>query len=146
MKIHWNWIKVCTRCSLVLLVIAAIGVHSNSCAGTNVSQTIRASATSSATASFSCFKMELDSNNIDGALRCMAHPSGRPLMAIERRDISEDVARYQRLFAGTSITKLTESVQSESQRELRVEFDYIKRVTVSTQRISGEWFIVGIKE
>lgn len=87
------------------------------------------------------FKAELDSGHADAATDLMAHPSGRPLLAMEKYELKDEVARVQRLMAKKEITATKTDTLSASAHNVSVTIDYIRTMSFSTARIQNAWYI-----
>ncbi len=83
----------------------------------------------------------LDSNDVDAALALMAHSSGRTYVAIEQYELRDEVARLQRVLAGSSITKISSAESSETKSVLNIEMDYQYNYVVHCVRVGTRWYI-----
>ncbi len=91
------------------------------------------------------FKTELDSNNVYAALHVLSSDD-RPLLAIEKYDMQEEIARMGRMIAGKKITYMKIDTLSEVKHRIKTEFNYTKELTFTTVKIEDAWFIAAIKE
>jgi hypothetical protein len=86
------------------------------------------------------FVAELVNDNVYGAMRLYAGEE-RPLLAVEKLDLLEDVLRAKRIIGTRKITSLVSDTLSASKQRIRTEFDYTKELTFTTVKIDDEWFI-----
>lgn len=92
------------------------------------------------------FKAELDSNNTAAATELILHPSGRRLLAVEKYEMRDDMARWQRLLVGKPITAYAIDTLDQSSHSVETTFDHIRKVRVSTKRIEGTWYITKLAD
>lgn len=92
------------------------------------------------------FKSEIDSNNVQGAIKVMASDDERPLLAVEKLEMQEEIARLGRMIARRDITALRVDTLSPVRHRLRTEFGYLKELTFTTVRVDSLWFISKIVE
>jgi hypothetical protein len=92
------------------------------------------------------FKAELDSNNASAATEVLARSNGNPLLAIEKYELFDEMNRIGRLIAKKPITRTRTDTLSTTTQRVRIEFDYVKNMTFTTQKIADAWFIVDISE
>jgi hypothetical protein len=92
------------------------------------------------------FKAEIDSNNVQGAIKVMASDDERPLLAVEKLEMQEEISRLGRMIARRDITALSVDTLSPVRQRLRTEFGYLKELTFTTVRVDSLWFISKIAE
>ena len=92
------------------------------------------------------FKAEIDSNNVQGAIKVMASDDERPLLAVEKLEMQEEIARLGRMITRRDITSLRVDTLSPVRQRLRTEFGYLKELTFTTVRVDSLWFISKIAE
>lgn len=92
------------------------------------------------------FKEELDSNNTMAATELMVHSSGRKLLAVEKFEMKDEMARIQRLIANKPITEWAEDTLSASARDVRITLDHIRKMHFSTMLSGDSWFISRIHD
>ena len=92
------------------------------------------------------FKSEIENANVQGALKLMASEDERPLLAIERRELYEEVARLGRMMAKKEITRVRADTLSPARQRLRAEFGYLREFTFTTVMIDSLWYISRIAE
>ena len=90
------------------------------------------------------FKAELDSNNTAAATELVIHPSGRKLLAVEKYDMRDDLARWQRLLLNKPITSVIIDTIDASSHDVEATFDRIRRVAFATKRVQDAWYITRI--
>lgn len=91
------------------------------------------------------FKTELDSNNISAAAQILAGLDGEILLAFEKYELYFDVDRIKRKIALKPITKLNRDTLNDNRMIYIIEFDYLTKVTFTTEKISDYWFITEYK-
>lgn len=79
-------------------------------------------------------------------MRLLAHPSGRRYLAVETYELYDEVARLQRLIACKDITIMKAQVTAENEQSFAMEFGYLKKLSLTTAKIEGEWYITTIAE
>lgn len=87
------------------------------------------------------FAQRLDSNDVQGAIALMAHPSGRLYVIVEQYDLRDEIARLQRVLGSSHLTLITSTAQSEQNATLNAEFDYTSHYRVDCVRVDGKWYI-----
>ena len=92
------------------------------------------------------FKSELDSNDIPSATRLLAHPEGKPYLAIEKYDIYDDIARLRRVMGTKPITDVKSDSLTDKTFKISLELNYIKTISFMTERIKDNWYIVSYGE
>jgi hypothetical protein len=92
------------------------------------------------------FKSEIENANVQGALKLMASEDERPLLAIERRELYEEIARLGRMMAKKDITRVRADTLSPIRQRLRAEFGYLREFTFTTVMIDSVWYISRIAE
>lgn len=80
------------------------------------------------------------------ATEIMADKGGRKLLAIEKRDMADDIARLGRLISKKPITRLTADTVASDKHIVLLELNYLKKLTFSTSRINSAWYITDIQE
>ncbi len=91
------------------------------------------------------FKAELDSANARAAAGLLVTTSGDPILAIERYEMEDDIARLGRILFQMPITQVKTDTLSKTNHRLRCEFNYMKNITFSAMRIRDKWFITEIQ-
>lgn len=92
------------------------------------------------------FKNEIDSNNINAAVRVFASEQKRQLLAIEKYDMQFDIQRWGRSIARKDITALHADTLSPTNHLVKAEFNYNKALMFNTVRLGDKWFITSVKE
>ncbi|MBK9249588.1 MAG: hypothetical protein IPM69_16095 [Ignavibacteria bacterium] len=92
------------------------------------------------------FKSELDSNNTPAATEVLARPNGNQLLAIEKYELYDEMNRLGRLIAKKPITLTRTDTISTTLQHVKLEFNYQKKMTFTTQKIADSWYIVDIAE
>ncbi len=92
------------------------------------------------------FKTELDSNNIPAATHILANPKGERYLAIEQYEMYDEIARINRLISLKPITAFTMDTLPDNSFRIDVEFDYLKSMGFTTQKIDDYWYIVAYIE
>lgn len=90
------------------------------------------------------FKAELDSNNTTAATELVVHSSGRKLLAVEKYELRDDMARWQRLLVHKPITGHAIDTVDPSTHVVDATFDRIRHVRFNTKQIDDAWFITRI--
>lgn len=92
------------------------------------------------------FRAELDSNNTAAATELIIHGSGRKLLAIEKYDMRDEMARWQRLLSTKPITSYTIDTVDAATHDVEAVFDRIRYVRFSTKLVQDAWFITKIAD
>ena len=92
------------------------------------------------------FKAELDSSNLKGATELMLQPSGKPFLAIQKYELYDDLKRLKRIIGDKPVTSFKSDSLSPVSTMVNLEFDYLKTISFTTQRINELWFIIGYNE
>ncbi|MBL7990803.1 MAG: hypothetical protein JNN25_05145 [Candidatus Kapabacteria bacterium] len=92
------------------------------------------------------FKAEIDSANVQGAMKVMASDDERPLLAIEKLDLQDEIARLGRMMTKKALTRMQIDTLSPVRQRLKAEFGYLKEFTFVTVRIDSLWYISKVVE
>lgn len=92
------------------------------------------------------FKAELDSNNTAAATELVVHASGRKLLAVEKFEMRDEMARWQRLLMNKPITGHVIDTVDVSTHVVDATFDRIRHVRFNTKKIDDAWFITRIAD
>jgi hypothetical protein len=92
------------------------------------------------------FKAEIDSSNVQGAIKVMASDDERPLLAIEKLDLQDEIARLGRMITKKDITMMQIDTLSPVRQRLRTEFGYLRELTFITVRVDSLWYISKVTE
>ncbi|MCU0428110.1 MAG: hypothetical protein MUF71_21055 [Candidatus Kapabacteria bacterium] len=92
------------------------------------------------------FKQEIDSSNVQAAIKLMASDDERPLLAIEKLELQEEIARLGRMIAKKDITLMHVDTLSPVRQRLRTEFGYLRELTFMTVRVDSLWYISKVLE
>lgn len=90
------------------------------------------------------FKAELDSNNTAAATELVVHATGRKLLAVEKFEMRDEMARWQRLLVNKPITGHVIDTVDATTHVVDATFDRIRHVRFSTKRIDDAWFITRV--
>jgi hypothetical protein len=91
------------------------------------------------------FLHELDSANVYGALYLMS-AEDRLLLATEKREMQEDIARYARMFGGKKITLLNADTLASTKQRVRAELNYTRELVFTTVKFDEAWFIASLTQ
>lgn len=91
------------------------------------------------------FKTELDSNNVFAALHVLCNDD-RPLLAVEKYEMQEEIARVGRLMGGKKITKMRIDTLSQTKHFVRMECNYTKEFGFTTIKLDDGWYIAAIRD
>lgn len=92
------------------------------------------------------FKAELDSGNTTAATELLRNSAGRPLLAIEKYDLADDLVRWKTIMNGKVITETTVDTVSATVRNVRVTIDYIRTMQFTTTTSQDLWWITKIQD
>lgn len=92
------------------------------------------------------FKAELDSNNTAAATEILAGKDGSKLLALEKYEMSDEIARISRIITRKPITRMKTDTLAPDSHRIHLELDYLKNITFSTARINSQWYITAISE
>lgn len=92
------------------------------------------------------FKAELDSANTTAATELMLHTSGRRLLAVEKYEMADDLARWQRILKGKPITSHVVDTLSPTMQNVTATFDYLRAVSFATVMVDDAWYITRIQD
>ncbi|MFN5309316.1 MAG: hypothetical protein ACK5C0_07660 [Candidatus Kapaibacterium sp.] len=91
------------------------------------------------------FKAELDSINARAAAGLLVRPTGDPILALERYEMEDDIARMGRILYGMPITRVKTDTLTANSHRLLCEFNYMKNISFSAIRIRNKWFITDVQ-
>jgi len=89
---------------------------------------------------------ELDSASTAAATDLMLHPSGRALLALEKHEMADDLARWKRRLSGKPITSYSVDTTTASAHTVDVTFDYIRRAQFQTLKKDNLWYIIKVMD
>ncbi|MBU3699379.1 MAG: hypothetical protein FGM33_05130 [Candidatus Kapabacteria bacterium] len=92
------------------------------------------------------FKAEIDSGNTTAATELMVSGSGRPLLAVEKYELADDLVRWRSVMAGIPISETRIDTVSESVHDVTITLDYIRKMQFGTLRKDGQWWITKITD
>lgn len=92
------------------------------------------------------FKAELDSNNTAAATEILAGKDGTKLLAVEKYEMSDEIARISRIITRKPITRMKTDTLAPDSHRILLELDYLKHITFSTAKIKSQWYITAISE
>ncbi|MFN6135116.1 MAG: hypothetical protein ACK475_02415 [Bacteroidota bacterium] len=92
------------------------------------------------------FKAEIDSGNTTAATELMVGPTGRPLLAVEKYELADDLVRWRAVMAGVAISETRVDTVSESVHDVTITLDYIRKMQFGTLRKDGQWWITKITD
>lgn len=91
------------------------------------------------------WKSEIDSANVTAAAELMRSKTGKPLLAVERYEMSDGFKRWIKIIGGKPITSTTTDTVSAQQHTVRIAVDYIRTVKFETRNLGDKWFIVSVE-
>lgn len=144
MKVNLLYSKITVLPLLCVAIALACVAFSSSCSGTKSTPIVADQSTGRG--SVLLFKQAIDSNDIRGAVKVLAHPSGRLFLAIETVDVMDDVSRLQRLIGNKPMNLLLNKSMSDSVQTFATEFGYLKKIAFTSTKIDGKWYITSIVE
>jgi hypothetical protein len=92
------------------------------------------------------FKAELDSGNTTAATEVMVNASGRPLLAVEKYELADDLVRWRSVMAGVPISDTEVDTLAEGVHDVTITLDYIRRMRFTTMRRDNQWWITKITD
>jgi len=92
------------------------------------------------------FKAELDSGNTTAATEVMVNVTGRPLLAVEKYELADDLVRWRSVMAGVPISDTEVDTVAEGVHEVTITLDYIRRMRFATMRRDNQWWITKITD
>jgi len=90
------------------------------------------------------FKAELDSGNTTAATELMVSPNGRPLLAVEKYELADDLNRWKSVMAGVPISDTRIDTLSTDMQDVTITLDYIRKMKFGTINRDGEWWITRV--
>lgn len=84
---------------------------------------------------------ELDSSSTSAATEFMVHSSGRKLLAMEKYELTDDLARWQRLLRGKPITSWKTDTTTASMHVIDAVYDHLRTVRFTTIALGDVWYI-----
>ena len=92
------------------------------------------------------FKAELDSGNTTAATELMVNSGGRPLLAVEKYELADDLFRWKSIMSGQPITDTRIDTVSADAHDVSITLDYIRKMSFSTLRRDGSWWITKVTD
>jgi hypothetical protein len=92
------------------------------------------------------FKAELDSGNTIAATELMVSSSGRPLLAVEKHELADDLTRWKSVMAGEPISDTRIDTVNAETHEVVITLDYVRKMNFSTIRRNGAWWVTKVTD
>jgi hypothetical protein len=92
------------------------------------------------------FKAELDSSNTTAATELMVSANGRPLLAVEKYELADDLTRWKSVMNGLPISDTRTDTLAEDMHDVTVTLDYIRKMKFGTIRRDGLWWITKVTD
>lgn len=92
------------------------------------------------------FKAEIDSGNATAATELMVNATGRPLLAVEKYELADDLVRWRSVMAGVEISNTEIDTVSDGFHEVTITLDYIRKMRFGTLRKDDQWWITKITD
>ncbi|MCX6139778.1 MAG: hypothetical protein NTX15_02945 [Candidatus Kapabacteria bacterium] len=92
------------------------------------------------------FKAELDSGNTTAATELMLSASGRPLLAVEKCDLVDDLLRWRKIMAQQPISETVVDTVNDSTHIVRITLDYVRVMQFSTLRRKQLWWVTKVQD
>ena len=92
------------------------------------------------------FKAELDSGNTTAATELMVSSSGRPLLAVEKYELSDDLTRWKSVMAGQPVSDTHVDTINPETHEVVITLDYVRKMNFSTIRRDGSWWVTKVTD
>lgn len=90
------------------------------------------------------FKAELDSNNTVAATELMVSAGGRPLLAVEKYELADDLNRWKAVMNTLPITDTRVDTIDADNHSVTVTLDYFRKMNFSTTRRESSWWITKV--
>lgn len=90
------------------------------------------------------FKAELDSGNTTAATELMVSSTGRPLLAVEKYELADDLNRWKSVMAGIPISDTRVDTVSQDMHDVTITLDYIRKMKFGTISRDGVWWITRV--
>ncbi len=91
------------------------------------------------------WKAELDSNNTRAAAELMVHTTGRPLLALEKYELADDLQRWRKVISFPITSSIIDTLSS-SQHNVSIVLNYYRKLHFSTQKVQDLWFISRVRQ
>ena len=92
------------------------------------------------------FKAELDSGNTTAATELMVSSNGRPLLAVEKYELADDLTRWKSVMAGQPISDTKVDTINAETHEVVITLDYVRKMNFSTVRRDGAWWVTKVTD
>ena len=90
------------------------------------------------------FKAELDSNNTVAATELMVSATGRPLLAVEKYELADDLNRWKAVMNTLPITDTQVDTIDADNHSVTVTLDYFRKMNFNTTRRESTWWITKV--
>lgn len=90
------------------------------------------------------FKAELDSGNTTAATELMVSANGRPLLAVEKYELADDLTRWKAVMSGLPISDTRTDTVGDDAHEVTITLDYVRKMKFGTVRRDGVWWITRV--
>jgi hypothetical protein len=76
----------------------------------------------------------------------MVSSSGRPLLAVEKYELADDLARWKSVMAGQPISDTKVDTINAESHEVMITLDYVRKMNFSTIRHDGTWWVTKVTD
>lgn len=90
------------------------------------------------------FKAELDSGNTTAATELMVSANGRPLLAVEKYELADDLTRWKSVMSGLPISDTRTDTLGDDAHEVTITLDYIRKMKFGTVKRDDVWWITRV--
>lgn len=90
------------------------------------------------------FKAELDSGNTTAATELMVSANGRPLLAVEKYELADDLTRWKSVMSGLPISDTRTDTLGDDVHDVTITLDYIRKMKFGTIKRDGVWWVTKV--
>lgn len=91
------------------------------------------------------WKAELDTHNLTAVTELMRHSTGRPLLAVERHEMRDDLERWYAILKPTPLTIVAIDTVSSIAHRVRMQTREKRAVVFHTLLDQNRWFVTSVE-
>ena len=88
---------------------------------------------------------EVQQRNLTAATELMRHSSGRPLLAIERHELTDDLDRWHAILRDTDVQVVKVDTLSTTSHRVMMQTSRKRVVTISALNEQNLWYVTAIR-
>lgn len=88
---------------------------------------------------------EVKQRNLTAATELMRHPSGRPFLAVERHELTDDLDRWYHILRQSDVTVVGVDTLSSAQHRVTLQTPQKRMITISALLEQNLWYVTTVR-